>query len=469
MIDEPSSSTPDSKGRRRRRVLLVAVLLMVAALAGFSLLRERPVEGEAGPAASAEQARKEWFCPMHPHVVADEPGQCPICRMELVERERAAAPAVAKNAEEEPAAAGAGRAAAPPVSLSAQAIQVAGVATVPVLRQDLVHEIRAAGTIEADETRLEHVAARVPGRIERLHADFTGQPVRRGAPLYELYSPDLVATQREYLLALEQQRRLAATGSAEAAESAGALVGAARDRLALWGITDAQIQALERTGRPELSLTFASPISGTILQKNVIEGQYVEEGTDLYLLADLSSVWLVAQVYEFELGKLRIGQPVAASNRAYPGREFGGRIAFIEPVLDQRTRTARVRIVLPNRSGELKPGMFADAKLRIPVDDQLSVPRSAVIDTGTRQVVYVETAPGSFEARAVALGDAAGDRVAVLEGLQEGEKVVAAANFLIDSQAQLASGASLQWSGVLDVKERPTPRDRETAGPPDRK
>lgn len=499
MVDELPTLTPPSRSQRRRRMPVAVALLVLAALLGFLLFRGRPAGDESREAAAAEHAREEWFCPMHPHVVAHEPGQCPICRMDLVKRDKAAVPApvgeiggrkvlywydpmvtgsrfdkpgkspfmdmelVPKYADEEPSAGGQGG--APTVSLSAQAIQAAGIATVSVLRQDLMHEIRAVGTIEADETKLKHVAARVAGRIERLHADFTGQPVRRGAPLYELYSPDLVATQGEYLLALEQQRRLSATGSAQAAESAGALVSAARDRLALWGITDAQIQTLERTGRPDLSLTFVSPISGTVLRKNVIEGQYVNEGTDLYLLADLSSVWLVAQVYEFELGRLRIGQPVVASTSVYPGREFGGRIAFIEPVLDQQTRTVRVRIVLPNRSGELKPGMFADAKLRIPIDDGLSVPRSAVIDTGTRQVVYVETAPGTFQAREVTLGHTAGDLVAVVEGLAQGEKVVAAANFFIDSQAQLAGSASLQWSGALDVKEQPKPG---AAAPPNR-
>jgi multidrug efflux pump subunit AcrA (membrane-fusion protein) len=485
-------------------LVAMAVAVVVAAVAGFLLLRESPTKKMAGESASAERAREEWFCPMHPHVVSDKPGECPICRMALVKREKPAASAsapapastspvaeiggrkvlywydpmvpgsrfdkpgkspfmdmqlVPRYADEEPAAGARGQTLAPAVSLSAEAIRATGVATAMVTRQDLKHEIRAVGTIEADETKLERVAARVPGRVERLHANFTGQPVGRGAPLYALYSPDLVATQREYLLSLEQQRRLSAAGSAEAAESARELVRAARDRLKLWGIGEGQIRELERTGRPQLTLTFTSPISGTVLQKNVIEGQYVQEGTELYLLADLSSVWLVAQVYEFELGKLRTGQPALVTASAYQGREFEGRIAFIEPVLDRQTRTARVRIVLPNRNGELKPGMFADARLQVPIGDQLSVPRSAVIDTGTRRVAYVETAPGTFQPREVTLGGTAGDRVAVLDGLKEGERVVAAANFFIDSQSQLAGGASVQWSGTLDVK--PTPGSRQ--------
>ena len=189
----------------------------------------------------------------------------------------------------------------------------------------------------------------------------------------------------------------------------------------------------------------------------MVEGQYVQEGTELYLLADLSSVWLVAQVYEFELGRLRTGQPATVTAAAYPGREFEGRIAFIEPVLDRETRSVRVRIVLPNRSGDLKPGMFGNARLKVPVEKGLSVPRSAVIDTGTRRVVYVEIAPGTFQPREVTLGATSGDHVAVSGGVNEGEKVVATANFFIDSQAQLAGGSAIQWSGALEVRSTPTP------------
>ena len=361
-------------------------------------------------------------------------------------------PLVPKYADEpaEPSAAGAS------VTLGAEAIRATGIATVPVVNGELLHEVRAVGAIQADETKLVHVAARVPGRVERLHANFTGEAVRRGAPLYELYSPELVATQREYLLALENRQRLAGAGS-EASTGAESLLAASRDRLRLWGVTESQIRALEKTRRPDLAIAFSSPVSGTVLQKNVFAGQYVQEGAELYLLADLSQVWLQAQVYESDLASLRVGQPATATVNAYPGQSFVGRIAFIEPVLDPQTRTARARIVLANPRGELKPGMFADARLQIPLGRRLSVPRTALIDTGARKVVYVETAPGTFAARDVRVGSSARDRVEILGGLSEGEKVVSTANFFLDSQAQLSGGSSVQWSGATEVKAPPTP------------
>lgn len=504
MSEEKLGTNPDPRRRRWWKAVLLIGVLALAGVGAVLLLRGEKTE----TAETAAQQVQQWYCPMHPHIISDKPGNCPICRMELVPRKAAAAASptpsdtmkaasetsgrrilywydpmapgskfdkpgkspfmdmelVPKYADEEAPATGS--AGAPAVSLSPQAIRATGIATAPVTRQNLSHTIRAVGTIEAAETKLERVAARVPGRIENLHADFTGQEVRRGAPLYELYSPDLVATQREYLLALEHRRRLSASGTPEAAASAGALVEAAHDRLRLWGISQAQIEKLEKTGRPDLSLTFVSPISGTVLQKNVVEGQYVQEGTELYLLADLSSVWLIAQVYEFELGKLKEGERAAVTVSAYPGRQFTGRIAFIEPVLERETRTARVRVVLPNPRGDLKPGMFADAQLEVPLGEGLSAPKSAVIDTGARRLVYVETSPGTFVPREVTLGSSAGDRVVVLEGLKEGERVVAAANFFIDSQAQLSGGASVQWSGSLDVKSPPPTPAR---GPGDRK
>ena len=471
--------------RRGRLLLSVLAAILAIAATGFA------VGCAKKPAPDARsQSKAKYQCAMHPRVVSDKPGQCPICRMDLtpVGQATAAAKAAATDSSgrrvlywydpmapgskfdkpgkspfmdmdlvpkyaDETEAAG-GEASASSVTLSPEAIRATGVTVAPVLRETLSRTIRTVGSIEIDETRQARVAARVAGRIEKLYADFTGQAVQAGAPLYALYSPELVATQREYLLALENRQRLAG-GTPDTIQSADEIVAAARDRLRLWGIGPGQIAALEKDRSPRMSVTFPSPMTGTVLQKMAIEGQYVAEGTELYQLADLSSVWLMAQVYEHELGGLRVGQAAEVTISALPGRTYRGQVAFIEPVLDRETRSGRVRITLPNPRRELKPGMFADARLEIPSTPALTVPKSAVIDTGARRVVYVETAPNTFAARDVRVGDASGDRVSVLEGLKEGERVVATASFFVDSQAQLSGGSSIQYSGALDVKATP--------------
>ena len=424
--------------------LAVAAVGVMALVGPGACRRNAPAPATRAKTTSTDASGRKvlyWYDPMVPGSKFDKPGKSPFMDMQLVP----------KYADEEPSRASES---AVKVGLSAEAIRAAGVAVVPVVKAQIAPEIRAVGTIETDETKLVRVAARVPGRIEKLFANFTGASVVAGAPLYTLYSPDLVATQREYLLALENRRRLAG-GGADAIRSAEDLVSATRDRLRLWGIGPEQIAALERAARPELALTFRSPVNGTVLQKMAVEGQYVTEGAELYLLGDLSSVWLVARVYENELGGIRVGQPGVATVSALPGETFHGRIAFIEPVLDPETRTGRVRLVLPNPRGALKPGMFAGAVIRLPAAQGLVVPRSALIDTGTRRIVYVETSPNTFMARNVTPGVVAGDRVQILDGITEGERVVAQGNFFIDSQAQLSGGQSIQWSGALDVKTTP--------------
>jgi len=432
-------------GRAAAAGVLVAVLLAV----GCGPRTETMTPAAAGtptPAPSTDASGRRvlyWYDPMAPGSRFDKPGKSPFMDMQLVP----------KYADE---SVGDARASSASVTLSPEAIRATGVATARVERAALARTIRAVGTIEVDETRQVRVAARVAGRVEKLYADFTGQPVRAGAPLYALYSPELVATEREFLLALGNLRRLSGAGAtAEAVRGAEDLVAASRERLRLWGMGETDAATLEARGEPSLTATFRSPITGTVMQKVVVEGQYVAQGAELYLLADLSSVWLMAQVYEYELGRLQIGQEATVSVSALPGRTFRGRISFIDPTLDRETRSARVRVVLPNPRGELKPGMFADARLEIPSIPALVIPRSALIDTGARRVVYVETSPNTFTARDVRTGDAGADRVTVLEGLEEGERVVASASFFVDSQAQLSSGAAIQYSGALDVKGLP--------------
>src|SRR5436305_3413587 len=419
--------------------------ILAAMLAG-GLLAGCGKTPAAAPKSPGKVDRKVlyWFDPMQPGTHFDHPGKSPFMDMELVP----------KYADEAPPPPGGppGAVSGTTVELSPQAVSAAGVATAAVLETALYRVVRAEGVLGTDETKLVHIAARVAGRLDRLELDFTGEPVRRGAPIYSIYSPDLVSSGREYALALENLARARAGGDAGYVESAESLAQAARERLALWGLDRDQIDRIASTRRPEVDLVVRSPISGTVLEKKVVQGQYVTEGQDLYLLADLSRLWLSAKVYEQEVGGIRIGQLAVARFAAFPGRDFQGRIRFIDPVLDPATRTAGVRVELPNPGGLLKPGMFANAALRVDLGGGLAIPKSAVLDTGVRQVVYVQVAPGRFAGREVRLGPPAGDLVQVLQGLTEGEQVVTSANFLIDSQSQLATGQSIQWGGASEVK-----------------
>lgn len=409
-----------------------------------------PVYEDATPPSASTGERKilYWYDPMHPAYKSDKAGKAPDCGMDLVPKYADEGPT--QDAPAEPGTM---------VELSPQGVTAAGVATAKVRSDSLSRVIRAVGTLGTDETKMVHIAARVAGRLDRLYLDFTGQSVRRGAPIYSIYSPDLVASGREYALALENLKRASAGGDPGYLESAESLVQATRERLSLWGVDRGQIDRIAATGRSEIELVVRSPISGTVLEKNVVQGQYVSEGQDLYLLADLSRLWLSAKVYEQELDGIRVGQPAVARFPAFPGRDVSGRIRFIDPVLDPATRTAGVRIELPNPGGQLKPGMFANAELRVDLGRGLAIPKSAVLDTGVRQLVYVRLDATHFASREVSLGQPAGDLVQVVAGLKEGDDVVTSASFLIDSQSQLSTGQSVQWGGASEVKGEVKPEE----------
>jgi Cu(I)/Ag(I) efflux system membrane fusion protein len=422
---------------KNRLFLFTAGAILAGLLAGCG---KAPIAATKGP-KEIERKALYWYDPMQPGTHFDHPGKSPFMDMELV-------PRYADEASPQSGSSG-----AVTVELTPQAVSAAGVAIAAVKKTVLYRVVHAEGVLGTDETRLVHIAARVAGRLDRLDLDFTGESIGKGAPVYSIYSPDLVASGREYALALENLARARAGGDAGYVESAESLAQAARERLALWGLDRDQIDRIAGARRPEVDLVVRSPISGTVLEKKVVQGQYVTEGQDLYLLADLSSLWLSAKVYEQELGGIKVGQLAVARFAAFPGREFRGRIRFIDPVLDPATRTAGVRIELPNPGGLLKPGMFANTELRVDLGRGLAIPKSAVLDTGVRQVVYVQVSPGHFAGREVRLGQAAGDLVQVVEGLREGEQVVTSANFLIDSQSQLATGQSIQWGGASEVKK----------------
>ena len=299
-------------------------------------------------------------------------------------------------------------------------------------------EIRTTGNVTFDETRLSTITPKIGGFIERLHVNFTGQAVRRGQPLLEIYSPELVAAQEELLAAVRLERQLAQSAAPGVSDRTGGLVDAARRRLVLWDISPAQIRRVVETGEVRRTMTLHAPFTGFVVEKDVQAGQSVQPGQALYRLADLSQVWVEADVYEQDLRHVREGEPVGVEIGAFPGERFTGRVSYVHPDVRPETRTGRVRIQLLNPGGQIKPGMFATVYLDTPgVERAVLVPRDAVMRTGTRDIVFVELEPGVYETREVRAGAATNGHVQILSGLLAGERVVARANFILDAESRL--------------------------------
>jgi Cu(I)/Ag(I) efflux system membrane fusion protein len=330
------------------------------------------------------------------------------------------------------------------VVLPAVQQQLIGVRTTEVSYALLGQEIRAVGTINHDERKLTQVNLRVAGWIKKVFVDAVGKPVRKGEPLLTLYSPDLLATQDEYLLALRSQAQLAGSPMLDARTGAEALVASARERLKLWSFTDQQIAELERRGKAEPVITVYAPSTGIVLKREALPGKYVDPGTTLYELADLSTVWIYADVYESEIAGVKLNQPATATFDAYPGETFQGKVQYIYPYLNETTRTVRVRLELPNPKLKLKPGMYGNVLIQTDQQERLVVPKEAVLDTGVRQIVFLDKGKGMYVPIEVKLGRRSEDKVEVLAGLKEGDHVVTAANFLLDAQSKLASTGNMQ-------------------------
>lgn len=334
----------------------------------------------------------------------------------------------------------------PTIEIPQEKRQLIGVRTSEVTRKSLVRTIRTVGRIDYDERRLATVNTKFEGWIEKLYVDYSGRFVRKGELMAEIYSPELLATQQEFLNLLRWSEARIKEGGPWAeslGRDADAILQAARERLRLWDMTEGQIQELERTGKPIRTIKILSPASGYVLQKMAILGMRVMPGEKLFDLADLSTVWILADVYEYELPFVRVGTPARVSLSYLPETEFSSKIDYIYPTLSPETRTAKVRLSLPNPKGSLKPQMFGNVELKVDLGPRLLVPSEAVIDTGTRQIVYVDRGEGLFEPREVKLGIRTREMAEVVAGLRLGERVAASAAFLIDSEAQLKGVAPL--------------------------
>lgn len=322
--------------------------------------------------------------------------------------------------------------------------QLMGVRSAPVGYAALEQEIRTVGTVGYDERGLTQVTLKISGWIREVFVNSIGREVRKGEPLFTLYSPDLLAAQDEYLLALNTEAHLAASPLAEAKANAASLVASSRERLRLWDVTHAQIATVERRGKSEPILTVYAPASGIVLTREAVPGKYVEPGTTLYEVAALSTVWISADIYESEVAAVKLNQSAVITIAAYPGESFHGTVAYIYPSLNAEARTVRVRVELPNPGQKLKPGMYGNVILQTDPVNTLVVPKEAVLETGLRQLVFLDRGQGRYEPALVKLGRRSQDYVEVLEGLKEGERIVTSANFLLDAESKLASASSMQ-------------------------
>jgi RND family efflux transporter MFP subunit len=406
---------------------------MVAA-AGFSnptrarltALFKSSVASPPASAAAAAGGRRILYYedPMHPWYRSDKPGIAPDCGMKLVP---VYAPEGASPAGSESGS----------VQISPARQQLMGVTTAAAQYRDLEKTIRTVGRVDLDEELVSSVHVKVSGWIQKVLVDYTWQEVKKGDPLFTFYSPELLASEQEYLLALKAERELGTSSFREVAMGGRSLLEAARRRLSLWDLTEDQIHELEATGQPQHEVTFYAPASGHVLERKAFPNQYVTPETELYRLADYSVVWVYADVYESELSGVHLGQETILTTDSLPGQTLRGRISFIQPQLAEETRTLPVRMEFSNPDLKFKPGMFVNVEWRRSLGRQLTVPVDAVLDSGRRQVVFVDRGGGSFEPREVELGERTETFVAVLSGLRAGERVVTRANFLIDSESNL--------------------------------
>ena len=329
--------------------------------------------------------------------------------------------------------------AAPTITISEDKRQLIGVRTAAAGFRTLDKQIRTVGKVEVNETRLAFVNTKIAGWVKKLFVNFTGDRVVKGQPLLSIYSPDLVSAQEEYLLAL-RARTAVSGGIAEVQASQQSLIDSAKRRLILWDITEEQIAGIEKTGKTNTEMTIHAPLNGIVLDKMVLDGTYITPGMNLFKIADLSTVWIIADVYEYEVPLVKVGQKARVTVPYSSGEVLHATVSFINPVLDPMTRTVKIRIAVQNPGLVLKPDMYVNVEIMTSSRARLVIPRSSVLDSGTRQIVYVEKEPGVFEMRKVTLGVRGENEVEVLTGIKKGESVVTSGNFLIDSESQLQSG-----------------------------
>lgn len=451
---------------------------------------------------------KLYQCPMHPQIIQDKPGKCPICGMDLVPVKEKAPAAVAPGAQKErkvkywvspmdpgyvsdkpgkapcgmdlvPVYEEVGEEAAPgTIAVEPNTLQSMGVRTAKAEIRPLARTIRAVGKVVVDERRLTQVTTKVTGWVDRLYVKVTGDPVRKGQPLLSIYSPDLVSAQEEYLLALRNLKNLGKGPYPELVDGAKRLTEASRRRLEYFDISAAQIEELKNTGKVKKQLVLASPVHGIVMKRTVTQGQMVQPGMTLLEVADLSTIWVEADIYEYEMPWIKVGEKAVITLSYLPGETFTGKIDYLYPYLKDATRTARVRLKFANPSLKLKPDMFAQVEIKSPVaGETVTVPSEAVLDSGERQIVFIALGKGRFEPRKVKLGAEGDDgQRQILSGLKGGEEVVTSAQFLLDSESRIREAIAKmlrtpgkEAQGGPPAPDGPAAPEKEPAPPPGHK
>ncbi len=411
------------------------IVLGVLAL-GFAFWAGWGLRTPAPPAESAAQAL--YHCPMHPQMTSDHPADCPICGMRMVP---------SRHVGQQPSHADSGVEGQAIVDIAPERQQRIGLQTSEVTLAPFTRTVHAVGRVVPAETALHHVHTKVGGFVEILYANATGAQVVAGMPLMDIYSPELLASQQEYLVALQARDRLRQSARPSVLADAESLAESARRRLLLYDVTPDQITELEKTRTASRTLTLRAPVGGTILSRMVTQGEKIEPGTTVLDIADLSRVWVLADVYEYELPFVKTGQKARMTISYLAGQSFEGTVSLIYPTVDPVTRTIKLRLEYPNPRGALRPEMFAEVDLRADLGPRLSVPAGAVISSGRRDLVFVQQGEGSFEPREVTLGLRLPDSVEILAGLTAGERVVTAGNFFVDSESRLKAAAQSPASG----------------------
>jgi membrane fusion protein, copper/silver efflux system len=436
-----------------KRILItaaLAVLILTGALGAYGVFSSRGGSGDTvGPAHASDGLKagdvdpktgkriKYWAAPMDPAYIRNEPGQSPM-GMDLIpvyEEE---------GGEKEPSST---------IRIDPVTVQNMGVRVAPVERKVLFKDIRALGTVTYDESRIFAVNTKFSGWIERLFVNFVGERVRKGQPLFDIYSPDLVTAQEEYRLALEQQRQLADSPYESVRDGARRLLDASRKRLRYWDLSESQIKGIGQSDAIAKTVSIRSPANGVVIAKKALEGHFVKAGEHLYEIADLSKIWVDVEIYEYELPYVKVGMRAEMDLAYVPGKRFKGRVLFVYPFLSPETRTAKLRLEFHNPDFELKPGMYANVNLASWVaEDALVIPQQAVIDSGVRKVVFVALGKGRFQPREVKLGmEGRAGEVQVLEGLKGDEQIVVSAQFMLDSESRLREVIQK----MLEVRQAP--------------